>query len=86
MSTLMEPSLPQPSTKPTPPKKKGVVNSTHNAQGESIMMMNNSRTQIYFAIFTVSIQLFILLWTIGLDLWLDRELEKNGIQIEELLK
>jgi len=50
------------------------------------MMMNNSRTQIYFAIFTVSIQLFILLWTIGLDLWLDRELEKNGIQIEELLK
>jgi len=45
-----------------------------------------SKAEVYMSILTVSIQVLVLAWVIGLDYYLEKDMMAKGIIIEEILK
>ena len=45
-----------------------------------------SKAEVYMSILTVSIQVLVLAWVIGLDDYLEKDMMAKGINIEEILK
>ena len=45
-----------------------------------------SKAEVYMSILTVSIQVLVLVWVIGLDYYLEKDMMAKGINIEEILK
>ena len=45
-----------------------------------------SKAEVYMSILTVSIQVLVLAWVIGLDYYLEKDMMAKGINIEEILK
>ena len=45
-----------------------------------------SKAEVYMSILTVSIQVLVLAWVIGLDHYLEKERLEKGINIEEMLR